>query len=107
MNYYNDDNRGSSSRCHTLVNDIIVSDRKREFMTKTYICAGDDGIISELNDFLGMKILEFNLLLVVAGRHTNLAPGVLTQEVSRFSNRDHIATSMMQSFVFSSEMFLR
>jgi hypothetical protein len=44
--------------------------------------------------------LEFNLLLAVAGRHPNPTPGVVTQEVSRFSNKDHIATSTMQAFIF-------
>ena len=104
VNYHDDGNRGSSSCCHTLVNNIIVSDKKREFMTGTYIFAGDDKRIAELNSFPKINILEFNLLLAVTGSHTNPATGLLTQEVSRFRNRDHIVTIMMQSFIFPSEI---
>ena len=103
-NYYNGNNRGSSSCCHTLANNIVVSDRKSESMAGAYICAGDDGWIIEPNGFVGIKILKVNLLLAVTGRQKNPAPGVLTQEVSRSSNRDHIATSMMQSFISPSEI---
>jgi hypothetical protein len=51
MNNYKDDNRRLSSRCHIRVNNIVVSDRKREFMAGTYVCAGDDGRNIELNGF--------------------------------------------------------
>ena len=83
---------------------MIANGRKSKFMTGTYICAGDDGKIADLNGFLGIKILEFNLLLTVANRQEYLAPGILTQEVSRVDRSTHIATKMMQSFIFPPEI---
>ena len=78
MNYYTNNNRDSSSCCCKLVTNMVSSGRKSEFMAGTYICAGYDGRITELNDFPGIKILEFNLLVAVAGRQNNPTPGVLT-----------------------------
>ena len=73
-------------------------------MAGMYICAKDDGRIAELNGFLRIKILEFNLLLFITGRQENPSPGVLTQEFSRFNNITHIATRMMQSLIFPPEI---
>ena len=72
-------------------------------MPWSYACAGADWKATKLNGFLGSKILESNLINAVANRTFHPTPGLLTQE-SRFYNKRHIATRMMQSFIFPPEI---
>jgi hypothetical protein len=100
MNNLSDKDRGSFVRIQILVGDSITSGRKREFLTEVYVCDDNDGKAADFNACLGGRNLEFNLILACAGRHPNPTPGEVTQEVSRFSNKNHIATSTMQSLIF-------
>ena len=68
MNYHNDDDRETSIWCRNIISGMLVDGMESEFMAGTYICAGDDGRSAELNEFLGIKILELNLLLAVTNR---------------------------------------
>ena len=79
---------------------MVAVGRKSASMAGTYICAGGDRRIADLNGFLGIKILESNLLLAVTNCQEHPTAGVLTQEVSRSDNSTHIATRMMESFIF-------
>ena len=56
---------------------MLVSGKKREFLAGTYAYAGDDGRLVELNDFLGIKNLDFNLFLAAMGRHPTFASAVV------------------------------
>ena len=51
MNNLNADNRGSFICIHTLVEDIITSVRKREFLTRVYVSDNDEGKTAALNTF--------------------------------------------------------
>ena len=88
MNYYNDDDSETSIRCRNIVRLMMTDGMKRKFMAGTYVCAGDDRRTVALNGFLGSKILGSNLIIAVANRILYPAPGLLTQEVSRFTTRE-------------------
>ena len=83
---------------------MVANNMKRGSMAGSYACAEDDGKSSKLNGFLRFKILKSNLLITVANRTCNPNLGLLTQEVSRFYNGQHIGTIMMQSFIFPSKI---
>ena len=99
MNSLNNNTRGSFIRIQTLVGDIITSDRKRWFLIWVYALNVNDSKKAVLDACLGRKNLEFNLMLGCAYRHPNPSLEEDTQEVSRFINQNHIATSTMQSSI--------
>ena len=100
MNNLNANNMGSFICIHTIVENVITSDRKREILTGVYVCDNDDGETAALNTFLGRKNLEFNLMLTCASRHPTSIPEEITHDVTRSSNQNHIATRTMQSLIF-------
>ena len=99
----NDEDRDSSNCVCEFVIRMVADNMKRDIMAGSYSCARD-GKSAKLNGFLGGKILESNLMIAVANRTLNPNPGLLTQEVSRFYNKQHIGTIMMQSFIFPPEI---
>ena len=102
MKFFNDEDRDTSICVHTFIRGMVADDMKSAFMAGTYACVWDDGKTATLNGFLDSKILESNLIPAVANHELNHTPRLLIQEVSHFYNERHIATRLMQSFVFSS-----
>ena len=86
---------------------IVANNTKRDFMAGPYRYDRDGGKSAKLNGFLGGKILKYNLLVALSNRTLHPNPGLLSQEVSRFCNEQHIATRMMQLFIFPPEIVKR
>ena len=80
MNFFNNEDRGTSNRVHAFVREKVADSMKSVFVA--------DGKAAKLNGFLGSKILGSNLIIAVANRILYPAPGLLTQEVSRFTTRE-------------------
>ena len=100
MNSSNNEDRDTYNLVQAFVTIMVANNTKSDFMAEAYACAGDNWKSAKLKGFLGSKILESNLTITVANRRFQPTPGLLTQEVSRFYNKRHIGTRMMQSFIF-------
>jgi hypothetical protein len=95
-----DGDRGSSVRIHTVIGNIDVSWRKREFLVRAYFFDNDDRRTADLSVFMGGRALSFNLLLVCTYSHTTPTPGVITQDVQRLNTKNHSSTRAIQSVIF-------
>ena len=104
MNTLHEDDEDTSTRVHNFVRRIVAYNAKHEFLAGSYCCAEDNRQPVTLHGFLGILILQFNLQIVVAQRILLPNPDLVSLEVSRICNTKHIATKMMQSFIFPPEI---
>ena len=104
MNTLNKEDKDTSKRVYKFVRRIVADNAKREILACSYRCADDDGETVVLHSFLVTMILQCNVQIKLARRMPYPNPGLINQEVSRICNAKHIATNMMQSFIFPSEI---
>ena len=104
MNNLNEDDEDTSTRVHKFIRSIVAYGAERTFLAGSYRCPVNDGESAALHSFLGIDITRSNIQIKLARRLEHPKPGLIHQEVSRICNANHIATQMMQSFIFPLEI---
>ena len=104
MNTLHEDDEDTSTRVHNFVRRIVAYNAKHEFLAGSYCCADNDGETTALHGFLGTMSLQCNIQIELAQRIPYPNSGLINQQVSRICNTKHMATKMMQSFIFPPEI---
>ena len=100
MNLLNEEDAGTSNHVHAFVRRMVADNAKHKLVAGSYCCAEDGGQAATLHGFIGTKILESNLQIVVAHRMLHFNPDLVSQEVLRICTARQFATNMIQSFIF-------
>jgi hypothetical protein len=104
MNNLNEDNEDLSACVHMFVRSVVDHGAKTEFLDGPSCCPDDDEELATLYGFVGTHIIKSNIQIILAQSWDHPTPGQIDREVSRICNVKHMATKMMQSFIFPQEI---